>query len=149
MSVTFQTEFFDDVCDEAEALARAHWEETEASMYGERVYSLNRKQYRAMESANMLHIMTARSDGRMVGYASFFLTYNAHMLGVVASLDGLFVDREFRGHCGLKLLRFAMEQVKACGAKAIQFSSPASRDCGALYRRLGAEVTETVYTKVF
>lgn len=149
MSLSFQTERFTDVCREAEILTRAHWEETEAPMYGAREYRLDVEQYEKLDAAGMLHIITARDGGRLVGYASFFATYNMHMGGMLATLDGLFLDKAYRGPAGMRLLRFAADAVRACGAVAAQFSSPASRDCGALYRRLGAGMTETVYTLRF
>ena len=149
MAVTFQTERLTDVRHEAEALAQAHWEEVEAPMYGAREYHMDFEQYEKLDSAGMLHIVTARDGGRMVGYASFFATCNMHLGGMLATLDGLFLDRAYRGAGGIKLLRFAADEVRACGAVAAQFSSPASKDCGALYRRLGAKMTETVYTLRF
>ncbi|MCD7984886.1 MAG: GNAT family N-acetyltransferase [Desulfovibrio sp.] len=149
MAVTFQTERFADVRHEAEALAQAHWEEVEAPLYGAREYHMDFEQYEKLDAAGLLHIVTARDGGRMVGYASFFATYNMHLGGMLATLDGLFLDKAYRGAGGIKLLRFAADAVRACGAVAAQFSSPASKDCGALYRRLGAKLTETVYTLRF
>lgn len=150
MGVTFTIERFAEIEQEAQALAVTHWAETESSMYGEREYILDSAQYRALEAAGMLHIVTARSDGALVGYASFFVTYNQHIAGMMGSLDGLFMAREHRGHSGIKLLRFALESLKVCGLALVQLSAPESNaKVGKIYERLGAALTETVYTLRF
>lgn len=148
MDVTYQKEPFASVRAQASALAEAHWNETEAGMYGARMYTINDAQYEALESQGMLHIFTARSDGALVGYASFLSVFNMHLDGMVATLDGLFVAKAHRGMTGLALLRYAQSVIFDCGAVAVQYSSPASRDCGAIYRRLGAVHTETTYTRM-
>ena len=67
---------------------------------------------------------------------------------VVAALDGLYLaPAARRGFNALALLQSAEAALAARGAGILQYSSPASRPCGALYRRLGATRTETVWHK--
>ena len=66
----------------------------------------------------------------------------------LAALDGLYLAPAARkGLTVLKLLRAAEAGLKERGADVIQYSSPASRPCDALYRRLGARHTESVWHK--
>ena len=67
---------------------------------------------------------------------------------MLAALDGLYLaPRARRGLNALTLLHSAEAALAARGASLVQYSSPASRPCGALYRRLGARETETIWHK--
>ena len=83
------------------------------------------------------------------GYAAFTLTDCPHRPGKrLAALDGLYLAPAARkGLAVLKLLRAAEAGLRERGADVVQYSSPASRPCDALYRRLGARHTESVWHK--
>ncbi len=146
--LTFQAEPLARVKEEAPALARAHWDEVEASMHGGPGYSLNLAQYASLEQLDMLVLVTARQeDGRLCGYAAFTVLPCPHRQGVtLAALDGLYLAPEARrGLAALGLLREAEKILIQRGVDLVQYSSPDSRPCDALYRRLGARRTETVW----
>ena len=148
--LSFQEERFNQVGDEAQALTRAHWDEVEAVLHGEQAYQLDAARYAALEGLDMLAVITARhGDGRLAGYAAFTVLPCPHRPGVIlAALDGLYLAPEVRrGLAALGLLRRAESCLTARGVGLIQYSSPASRPCDALYRRLGARHTETVWHK--
>ena len=112
-------------------LLQAHWDESEAALFGPQVYALDTERYACWERLGMLHVVTARdSSGRLQGYAALYLA--------PAARKGLAV---------LKLLRAAEAGLRERGADVVQYSSPASRPCDALYRRLGARHTESVWHK--
>lgn len=138
------------VLDEAAHLAREHWREVEAQLYGGPDYVPDGGRYAALERLGMLSVTTARDrEGRLAGYAVFTLAPCPHLPGeTVAALDGLYLAPQARrGLNALALLRSAEAAVAAQGAGMVQYSSPASRPCGALYRRLGAVQTETIWHK--
>ena len=138
------------VLPEAAELAAAHWREVEAAMHGGGDYVPDGERYAALEKLGMLSITTARDgEGRLAGYAVFTLAPCPHLAGeTVAALDGLYIaPRARRGFTALALLRSAEAALAARGAGLIQYSSPASRPCDALYRRLGATHTETIWHK--
>lgn len=148
--LTYQTETFADVKGEAHALIQAHWDETEAAMYGAQEYTLDEGKYRTLEGLDMLHIVTARdAGGSLSGYAAFALCPCPHRHGVtLAALDGLYLAPRWRKGLGvLEMLRHAEKALSARGVGMVQYSSPASRPCDALYRRLGAAHTETIWHK--
>lgn len=67
---------------------------------------------------------------------------------VLAALDGLYLTPEARhGLAALRLLRQAEKILAERGVGLVQYSSPESRPCDALYRRLGARRTETIWHK--
>ena len=149
-TLSFRQETVAEVADEAAALAREHWREVEAPLHGQRDYTPDRARYDSPERLGMLCITTARDgEGRLAGYAVFTLAPCPHLEGeVVAALDGLYLaPAARRGFNALALLQSAEAALAARGAGILQYSSPASRPCGALYRRLGATRTETVWHK--
>ena len=143
-------EALDRLLPELPPLLQAHWDESEAALYGPQTYALDAERYACWERLGMLHVVTARDDsGRLRGYAAFTLTDCPHRPGRrLAALDGLYLAPAARkGLTVLHLRRTAEAGLRERGADVIQYSSPASRPCDALYRRLGARHTESVWHK--
>ncbi|MDE7241056.1 MAG: GNAT family N-acetyltransferase [Desulfovibrio sp.] len=148
--MVFREEAAAAVLPEAAELAARHWREVEAGLHGDADYVPDGERYAALEKLGMLSVTTARDEaGRLAGYAVFTLAPCPHLKGeTVAALDGLYLTpRARRGLNALGLLRSAEAAVAARGASLAQYSSPASRPCDALYRRLGAAHTETIWHK--
>ena len=163
--LTITTELFSHLAQEAGQLAAAHWDEVEAPLHGPQHYTLDHSRYASLERLGMLHISAARgqtgTDQRaactegaaatapLAGYAAFTLVDCPHRpQTLLAALDGLYLAPWARGGLfALRLLRHAESALAARGVELVQYSSPASRPCHALYRRLGAQPTETIWHK--
>lgn len=160
--LTIATETFSQVSAEAEQLAAAHWDEVEASLHGAQRYRLDHERYASLERLGMLHISAVRglpdtdqgavsgtSSAPLAGYAAFTLVACPHCpQTMLAALDGLYLAPEARGGLfALRLLRHAESALAARGVSLVQYSSPVSRPCHMLYRRLGAQPTETIWHK--
>lgn len=160
--LTIATEAFSHVAAEAEHLAAAHWNEVEAALHGAQRYTLDHERYASLERLGMLHISAARglpdadqgtapddSCVPLAGYAAFTLVACPHRpQTLLAALDGLYLAPWARGGLfALRLLGHAEAALAARGVGLVQYSSPASRPCHALYRRLGAQPTETIWHK--
>ena len=171
----FQEETFAQMRDDVQALTQAHWDEVEAPIYGVQHYALDHERYASLERLGMLHISAARglaggepceitdaatpdkihtttetgSSAPLAGYAAFTLVDCPHRpQTLLAALDGLYLAPWARGSLfALRLLRHAEATLAARGVGLVQYSSPASRPCHALYRRLGAQPTETIWHK--
>ena len=91
----------------------------------------------------------ATANAPLAGYAAFTLVDCPHRpQTLLAALDGLYLAPWARGGLfALRLLRHAEAALAARGVSLVQYSSPASRPCHALYRRLGAQPTETIWHK--
>ncbi|MBQ9405250.1 MAG: hypothetical protein IJU37_00755 [Desulfovibrio sp.] len=64
--VRFAVETFSAVRQEGTPLAAAHWDETEAPLYGDRIgMPLSPGFYEAMELMDALHVVTARDKGAL------------------------------------------------------------------------------------
>lgn len=151
-SVTFAQETCCQVWGEVEKLAQAHWQETEAAMYGGLHEVIDIAGFEALEASGLLHITTIRDAGRLTGYAVFMLTAVPQMGGRTnASLVGLYLSPDVRkksgGWLALGLLRESEKMLRKRGVDGIVYNSPHSRPCDALYLRLGAKPTETVFYK--
>lgn len=168
LSIT--TEPFSHLAEEAGQLAAAHWDEVEAALHGPQHYALDHNRYASLEQLGMLHISAARgltkSDpcdatdttgetsttgaaAPLAGYAAFTVVDCPHRpQTLLAALDGLYLAPWARGGLfALRLLRHAEAALVARGVGLVQYSSPESRPCHALYRRLGAQPTETIWHK--
>ena len=172
--LTITTEPFSHLAEEAGQLAAAHWDEVEAPLHGPQHYTLDHERYASLERLGMLHISAARgravdepcdatagtpdeprtdpetnASAPLAGYAAFTVVacpHRPHTL--LAALDGLYLAPWARGGLfALRLLRHAETALAARGVSLVQYSSPASRPCHALYRRLGAQPTETIWHK--
>ena len=86
-------EDWDTALPELPPLLQAHWDESEAALYGPQTYALDAERYACWERLGMLHVVTARDDsGRLRGYAAFSLTDCPHRPGRrLAALDGLYL----------------------------------------------------------
>ncbi len=148
--LTFQTEMVADVQEIVQKLAKAHWDEVEASLYGQQEYALSIATYTTLESMGLLHVSTMRdTEGVLCGYAVFILSschHKQHILG--ASLDAFYLAPTARqGLNAVSFLREAEKALKARGVQQVQYTSPTSRPCDALYKRLGAKHTENLFYK--
>ena len=174
--LTITTEPFSHLAKEAAQLTAAHWDEVEAPLHGPQHYALDANRYASLERLGMLHISAARGLARgephddtdpgtpdeshvtsetgasapLAGYAAFTLVDCPHRpQTLLAALDGLYLAPWARGSLfALRLLRHAEATLAARGVGLVQYSSPASRPCHALYRRLGAQPTETIWNKI-
>ena len=163
--LTIATEPFAHLAEEAAKLAAAHWDEVEATLHGPQHYTLDNERYASLERLGMLHISAARGRAAddlnnaadaagatepLAGYAAFCVVACPHRpQTLMAALDGLYLAPWARGGLfALRLLRHAEEALAVRGVGIMQYSSPASRPCHALYRRLGAQPTETIWNKI-
>ncbi len=152
MPLLYQSETLATVLGQVEELLHAHWQEVEASMHGQRPYVLQKEQYQLFEQLHMLHISTVRTEqGELCGYAVFTLIPCHHKGGdILANLDAFYIKPHVRAKqafVAIRLLREAEKALQERGAKSVQYSSPMSKPCDALYRRLGAQHTESIYHK--
>ncbi len=148
--LTYSTVCFDTIAPLVPQMAQAHWDEVEADLYGAQKYTLDEAQYRQLESLDMLHISAGwDARGALCAYASFTITPCFHKNKErIATLDALYVATQSRGAFAvLRLLREAEKALKERGAVRVQYSSPVSKPCDALYRRLGARHTESIFHK--
>lgn len=81
--------------------------------------------YEAMDDAGLV-CFTLRDEGKLVGYALFFMGALPQMPSKVQAVqDALYIKREARGHAGGKFLLWVEKQLMEMGAGRITWMVPA------------------------
>lgn len=145
--VVIQEETLADVRRDGEALLVAH--AVEVGPRDGAPFRANWPLFERLAENGMLHVVTARSAGRLVGYLMHLLgpsLENGNLL--VATQGAFFVARPFRG-AGARLASEAVRMLWARGVNEISMHDGAYQDghrLGALWLRLGARPRGRVYT---
>ena len=93
--------------------------------------------YRALESAGVLKVITARHDGELVGFAVYLLSVLPHYGKPVATTESVFVSPAHRDTgAGLALLKAVEDAALEAGASGLLMSAPVG---GSLDRVLAAK----------
>lgn len=151
---TFQRERVFEVWDEAERLFALHYEEL---TFGKGVIRLapDRRRYEKLDADNSLEVYTAREDGKLVGYAAFFVMPHPHyMHNLYAMNDVFYLDPEKRTDpwLGFRFLKYIDAHLtgddQIVPIDAIKWHVKVFRDFGPMLRRLGYEPEETIWSKV-
>lgn len=138
--VTIQQERFDDFYEDSHELFAEHYAEA-GSFYGLPL-DPDVEMARALEANNQLLVMTARQDGRMVGYIVYPINRLFESKGYLVAFRNIwFVRKGFRGGLGIKLKRIAERNLFERGVRFVM-DRRGVRARGphmdALYRREGA-----------
>lgn len=107
------------------------------------------KVFETLESAGMLLAVVALTNaGEIVGYTISIMVpmfmYGNHM---VMNNESIFVRKDHRGTTSLKLIRATVQAAKARGASQMLWHSMPGTKAEDLWRRLGYETFDTVWTK--
>lgn len=97
MPISFQTEKFSDVLVEAAPILKRHY--AEIALHQDRIpLAPDVPRYRAAEAQGSLLIVTARLDGKLVGYASVIVGTRMHNVTVISALiESIWLAPECRG----------------------------------------------------
>ena len=147
--VCFSVERVSDVLEEIKPLLEAHWREI--ALYQDR-FPLNPDygKYEALDKAGMVHIVTARDAGTLIGYYISFVMPHLHYRDcIVAMNDILFLKPEYRrGRVGMKLIEFVEEDLRRIGVDRMIIHVKTQHDFSPLLVRLGFSETERNFEKL-
>ena len=148
--MTYEHESYSAIAEEIRPLLRRHWEAI-ANDKEAVPLDVDEEKYRALDSAGLLVIITARVDGRLVGYIAAILSPHLHYRSTLfATFDVFWMEPEFRsGLNGVGLFMRMLLQLKAAGVVKVvgQSKVGSGRDVSAIYRALGFEQAEILYTR--
>jgi hypothetical protein len=146
----FAVEKFSDVMEELKDLVHEHWLEV-TSHPEERPLDVAWDQYLRLEEQGMLFVLTARSEGRLVGYIVHLIYRPLHYkYSIMASDDAHFLKKEFRkGTTGLKMIKAAEEALRKLGVNSITYHSKTRADINKrpVFERLGYKAHEQLFVK--
>lgn len=146
MSLEFAVEAYSDAIEEMRLLYPAHWAEV-GNIHED--LAVNYERYVALDEARMLHVVVARSAGKLVGYHIFVIRApQHHMSTLMAFSDATYLKPRYRlGFNGIHFLRFASDSTRLTGAKGVHISSTTRKPFGKVLEWLGFRETERVYYK--
>jgi len=139
--VTFQEESLDDLWRDGKQLMAEH-----CLTVGETADNYTRKNWplaRKLEGVGAYQIVTARMNGRMIGYLASVLTDTLEEVDAIVGVQTIFcVSQDAAGlNLGMRLERAAIKAAEDRGAKDIMLRAGvrgSGPKLGAFYRRLGA-----------
>lgn len=143
--IRFAVEPFLDVYPEAEPLFNSHWEEIAQN---KALLTVNPDLEKYRLAAPNLLLVTARSDGRLVGYFVWFLIGHHHYKHVMSAEEDLhYLLPEYRrGLTGYMFLKAAREAALDRGAKLLVMREKIGHEHPAIMKRLNFKPTDIVYT---
>lgn len=133
---------------EARDLLELHW--AEVAPYPD-ILTLNPNMelYLAAEARNALFVVTARYEGRLIGYIMMTLSQHPHYKHVRVATDDLhFIHRDYRrGGIGIQLFQAAEAESRRRGAAIMTLRTKVALDHSVLFRRLGYDPLDLTYSK--
>jgi GNAT superfamily N-acetyltransferase len=147
--ITFAVEPLSTFEREADELFNKHWDEVAVN---KDVIKLNIdwSQYRAQEASGAFCGVVARHAGRVIGYWVGFIRPHFHYAdSLTAYTDIYFVDKAYRKNgAGAALFAFVEKTLAARGVERIFTATKQHLNHSALFKALGYQETEIVFSKV-
>lgn len=147
--LTFQVESIEATRHEAMPLLDRHYDEI-AQFKDVQKLDPDWETYEALELKGRLWVMTARSDGKLIGYIVMIMSRDLHYRNVMKAAEDIhFILPEYRkGLLGYRLIAKAKQAMKDKGMQMVSFRTKAGHDHGVLFERLGGVLHDLVYTIV-
>lgn len=145
--ITYQVEEYADVLAEVQPFLRQHADElaTHPDMTLSPAYGT----YAESAGKGLLHIVTARVEGQLVGYHVSFLSGHLHYENSLTAYTDVYylAEEHRRGWEGIHLQRFVEESLAAKGVERIYTTTTKKLNRGRVLEYLGYEECETMYAK--
>jgi hypothetical protein len=154
-ALAFAVEPFVDVWSEARPLTRPHWDEIAKN---KELLKLNPdlQKYELLERSGNLLLVTARGDGKLVGYFLWIIAPHPHYRHVLTAEEDLhFLSPEYRSGgihgegCGYgyRLLQAARDAAIEAGARLLTMREKVGHEHPSIMSGLGFSPTDIVYTQ--
>jgi hypothetical protein len=145
----FQVEKWAQFVEDGKDIFPRHYEELSLEK-GIVPMGLDVAKYQEIEDKGMLHVLTARLDGKLIGYYIGIVVTHPHYkdAGLMATTDMFYILPEHRNGVGMKLLIHAANTLKARGVIKVFLGTKLKQDHTALLEALGWTATDKVFTKL-
>lgn len=131
-------------------LLRKHW--SEIATHRDRIpLDPDFPRYAKLDALGRILCLTARLDGRLIGYSVFVLTRPGHYKSTLSALnDVIYVDPAYRkGSVGVRLIRETEKRLADVGVVKVTWHAKPGTQLAALLQRLGYDIDELMLAKVF
>ena len=146
--IQYQREKVRDMWDECVPLLEEHYREI--GLYNDKVsFSPDVEKYEMLCDMDLLYIITARDEGKLVGYYACFIQPSLHYTETLCSVNDVFyIAPSYRkGFTGIRLLKEAESHMRDRGVDVLSLSFKTYLPLDPLFERLGWDYSERVYTK--
>lgn len=145
--LSFQLESVEKWALEAQPLYIQHWKELGLDQDLEIAPDISKM--KAIEALGMWKVVTARFEGRLVGYVLAVFSPHLHYStsAPMFIVDAYYIMPEFRTGNGAKLLKFAESVARSLGAIKIYLSCKVHEDHSALFTLLGYRLSDYAFIK--
>jgi|SRR5208283_833455 len=148
MAVIFAVESGRSIMPEIDTLTKLHWEEI--ALDKDKIeLAPDFEKYAILEDKGVLHVITARDGGKLVGYHISFIQPHLHYRNdLMCFTDIYFIHPDYRdGLVGLQLFRFIESEMKKLGVCKLIAGCKDHRNLATLFKRLGWTLTDHMYAK--
>jgi L-amino acid N-acyltransferase YncA len=151
-TITYQVERWAAFAADAQDLFRQHWLEI-ALGHAKVPLDVAHDRYQAMCDQDVLHIVTVRDNGRLVGYHVAIVSGHLHYASTLHGITDVYylLPKYRRGRTGIRLFQRVEAEMRALGVEKL-FTGvklhTADGQSGRLFEYLGYTPTETLYTKL-
>ena len=146
--ITYQEEKFGDFLEEMRPILEDHYDELSVS----KQFPLNPRydQYLVLQEQGYLCCITARDEGKLVGYILYLMVRHLHYNDCLTAQDDVyFVQKEYRkGRVGLRLFQNGEKYLKKLGVNRIILTCKLHLDHSRLFEFMGYRNIEKVYDKI-
>ena len=145
--ITYQVESYFTARDDA--LIRMHYDEI--ALHKEVIpLDPDWNRYDLLDAVGDLVCITARDDGKMIGYSVFILTNHLHYKSTrMASNDVLFLHPDYRkGRIGIRLIEHSERHLRTLDVKKIVWHIKRANDFTPILHRMGYLDEEVIVGKI-
>ena len=148
MALQFAVESGRSIRDEVFSLTQLHWEEI-ALDKDKITLAPNYERYEELDAMGVLHTITAREAGKLVGYHFSFIQPHLHYRNdLMCFTDIFFLHPEHRkGLAAFGLFRAVETEMKKIGVKKIIMGCKDHHNLAPIFNRLGWTLTDHMYAK--
>lgn len=145
----YAVEQWKEVKGEMPALWDRHWKEV-ALNHAEVPLDVDHERYDALADAGVLHVVTARRDGVLIGYHIAIISTHLHYKSTKHGItDVYYIAPEYRhGIAAVRLFQRVEKELKAAGVRKLFTGVKLHIDNGPLFEHLGYKPVERLYSKI-
>jgi Acetyltransferase (GNAT) family len=145
--IQFQIEPVEQWAADSKDLVYAHWQELGLDLDLEIAPDIEKM--KILESLGMFTVITARDEGKLVGYLLAVVSTHLHYRTSppMFIVDAYYISLEYRNGTGAKLFRFAEVIAKQLGTIKIYLSCKVHKDHSKFFKVLGYKLSDYAFIK--
>jgi len=147
--ITYQEEKYSEVIPELALIYPEHYEELESFVSGGYALDLDWDQYKNLDNAGLIQLITCRKDKELIGYILYIVSRHLHVKSCLTAYEDIYFLRKQhrKGRTGIKMFQFAEQHLKNLSVNKILCSTKVHQDNSKLFEYLGYSFIEKLFAK--